>query len=252
MMHDWVHPKPLEMQPMEDFKMGTSYRSVWLLLTALFCVRLGTAQTSFDINIGFGAIQDTASSAQVDQALMPCSGANDPYGPCVSTPSLSGFMLGFGGDLMLWKKLGVGANVTLQPAQQTFVNLNSQAAYQGLNSFSLNSRMILYDFDGVYEAVHIKRFSVKLRGGLGGANLRFYQSGSEGGSVIGTSDYSQYYTSANHFQVHGGLGLQAYVWDHVFVRPEFNVYYVTNLTQQFGRDLVTEEMVWLGYSWGAR
>lgn len=228
------------------------YRCIWLLCAVLFGAGLANAQTGLDINMGFGAIQDTANSTQIDQALLPCSGPNDPYGPCVSTPSLSGFMLGFGADVMLWKRFGVGANATFQPAQQTYVNLNSQAAFQGLNSYSLNSRMTLYSFDAVYEAVHAKRFGIKLRGGLGGANLKFYQNGSTANSLIGSQNYSQYYASSNHFQVNGGLGLQGYVTEHIFVRPEFNVYYVTNLTQQFGRDLVTEEMVWVGYSWGER
>jgi Outer membrane protein beta-barrel domain len=225
---------------------------VWLLSVALFGAGFAKAQAGLDINMGFGAIQDGASSTQIDQALLPCSGANDPYGPCVSTPSLSGFMLGFGADVMLWKRFGVSANVTFQPAQQTYVNLNSQAALQGLNTFSLNSRMTLYSFDAVYEAVHAKRFGIKLRGGLGGANLKFYQNGSTSDSLIGTQNYSQYFASSNHFQVNGGVGLQGYVTEHIFVRPEVNVYYVTNLTQQFGRDLVTEEMVWVGYSWGER
>jgi len=225
---------------------------VGLLSTAIFWAGIASAQSSFDINMGLGAIQDPASSTQLNQALAPCSGPNDPNGPCISTPSLSAFMLGFGGDVMLWKRFGVGGAVTIQPAQQSYVNLNSQAASQGLSSFSLNSRMTLYDLNGVYEPVHTERFGVKLRGGFGGANLKFYQSGSTTDSLVGTQNFSQYFASSNHFQVHGGLGLQAYVMDHIFVRPEFEVYYVPNLTQQFGRNLVTEEMVWIGYSWGNR
>jgi len=228
------------------------YTYVGLPLAVLCFVGVASAQSALDVNIGFGAIQDKANPTQVDQALLPCSGPNDPYGPCASTPSLSGFMLGFGADVMLWRKFGVGAAVSLQPAQQTYLNMNSQAAFQGLNTFSLDSRMILYDFDAVYEAVHAKRLGIKLRGGIGGANLRFYQSGSAANSVLGNQNFSQYYGSSNHFQVHGGIGVQAYLTDHIFVRPEFDVHYVTNLNQQFGRNLITEELVWLGYSWGER
>lgn len=231
--------------------MRRSYKGAWLPFVAFACVRLANAQSAVDISIGFGAIQDSASSTQLDQALVPCTGPNDPNGPCMPTPALSGFMLGFGGDVMLWKKFGVGADVSVQPAQQTYLNLNSQAAFQGLNTFSLNSRMTLYDFDAVYEAYHAKRLGIKLRGGIGGANLKFYQSGSQA-SFVGSQNFSQYFASANHFQVHGGLGVQAYVTDHIFVRPEFDVHYVTNLNQQYGRNLVTEEMVWIGYSFGER
>ena len=160
-------------------------------------------------------------------------------------------MLGFGADVMLWKRFGVGGNVTLQPAQQTYADLSAQAGFQGLNSFTLNSRMTLFDLDGVFEPVHAKKIGVKLRGGIGGANLKFYQNGSAS-NVIGSQDFSQYFASSNHFQVHGGLGVQAYITDHIFVRPEFTVHYVRNLNQQFGRNLVTEELVWLGYSWGGQ
>jgi hypothetical protein len=159
-------------------------------------------------------------------------------------------MLGFGGDLMLWKKFGVGAEVSLQPAKQTYVNLNAQAASNGLNTLSLDSRMTIYDFDGILQPVSTKKIAVKIKGGIGGANLKFYQSGSASNQVIGSQNFSQYYGSSNHFQIHGGLGVQIYLTEHVFVRPEFDVHWVNNLTQQFGRNVVTQEMVWLGYSWG--
>ena len=110
--------------------------------------------------------------------------------------------------------------------------------------------MTLYDFNGIFEPVNTKKVALKLEGGIGGANLKFYESGSSS-SVLGNQNTSQYFGSANHFQVHGGVGVQIYVTDHVFIRPEFDVHYVHNLTQ-FGSNVVTSEMVWLGYSWGDR
>jgi Outer membrane protein beta-barrel domain len=234
---------------MEIFDVRRISRYLPLLLLLLCGIPFASAQSAFDFNIGFGAIQDKAASGQIDQALLPCT-VNDPYGPCISTPSLSGFMLGFGGDLMLWKKFGVGAEVSLQPAKQTYVNLNAQAASNGLNTLSLDSRMTIYDFDGILQPVSTKKIAVKIKGGIGGANLKFYQSGSASNQVIGSQNFSQYYGSSNHFQIHGGLGVQIYLTEHVFVRPEFDVHWVNNLTQQFGRNVVTQEMVWLGYSWG--
>jgi len=220
------------------------------LLFVLFCgIQLASAQSAFDLNLGFGAVQDKASSTQVDQELSPCV-VGDLYPPCVSTPALSGFTMGFGGDLMLWKKLGVGAEVAFQPAKQTYINLNASAAASGLTSESVQSRMTLFDFNGIYEPVNTKKVTLKLEGGIGGANLKFYESGSSS-SVLGSQSSSQYFGSANHFQVHGGVGVQIYLTDHVFVRPEFDVHYVRNL-MQFGSSVVTSEMVWLGYSWGDR
>ncbi len=222
------------------------------LLLALFCcMQYASAQSGFDINIGFGGIHDKANSTQIDQALLPCSGASDPYGPCVSTPALSGFMMGIGGDLMLWKKFGVGAEVAFQPAKQDYVNLNASAGSQGLTGLLLQSRVTLYDFDGIYEPVNAKKVALKLKGGIGGANIKFYETGSSTNGVIGNQNFSQYYASANHFNVHGGIGVQIYLTDHIFVRPEFDIHYVPNLTQ-FGSNVILEGMAWIGYSWGDR
>jgi hypothetical protein len=220
------------------------------LLSVLFCgLQLASAQSDFDLNIGVGAVQAKAASGQVDQNLNPCT-TGDLYGPCVSTPALSGATIGFGGDLMLTKKFGFGAEAAFQPAKQTFVNLNASAAAAGVNSLAVTSRMTLFDFNGIYQPVNTKKVAVKLEGGIGDANLKFYESASSS-SVLGSQNSSQYFGSANHFQVHGGLGVQIYINDHIYIRPEFDVHYVRNLTQ-FGSNLVTSEMVWLGYSWGDR
>jgi hypothetical protein len=215
----------------------------------LCCLQLASAQSAFDLNFGVGALQDKASSTQVDQNLNPCT-TGDLYGPCVSTPSLSGATIGFGGDLMLWKKFGIGAEVGFQPAKQTFVNLNASAAAAGVNTLAVTSRMTIFDVNGIFQPVNTKKVGLKLYGGIGDANLKFYESASSS-SVLGSQNSSQYFGSANHFQVHGGVGVQIYVTDHVFIRPEFDVHYVHNLTQ-FGSNIVTSETVWLGYSWGDR
>jgi len=220
------------------------------LLFVLFCgIQLASAQSAFDLNVGVGAVQDKAASGQVDQNLNLCT-TGDPYGPCVSTPALSGATIGVGGDLMLWKRFGIGAQVAFQPAKETYVNLNASAAANGLNSLAVTSRMTLFDVNGIFEPVKTKKVALKLEGGIGGANLKFYEAGSSS-SVLGSQSSSQYISSANHFQVHGGVGVQIYVTDHIFIRPQFDVHYVRNLTQ-FGSNLVTSEMVWLGYNWGDR
>ena len=220
------------------------------LLLVLFCgIQLASAQSAFNLNIGVGAVQDKASSSQVDQSLNTCT-TGDPYGPCVSTPALSGATIGVGGDIMLWKKFGIGAEAAFQPAKQTFVDLKASAAANGLNTLSVQSRMTLFDINGIFEPVNTKKVGVKLEGGIGGANLKFYESGSSS-SVLGSQNSSQYLSSTNHFQVHGGAGVEIYITDHIFIRPQFDVHYVRNLSQ-FGSNMVTSEMVWLGYNWGDR
>ena len=220
------------------------------LLSVLFCgVQFASAQSAFNLNLGVGAIQDKASAGQVDQTLNTCT-TGDLYGPCVSSPALSGATIGVGGDVMLWKKFGIGAEAAFQPAKQTYVNLNASAAASGLNSLAVQSRMTLFDVNGIYQPVNTKRAAFKLEGGIGGANLKFYESGSSS-SVLGNQNSSQYLASTNHFQVHGGVGVEIYLTDHIFIRPQFDVHYVRNLTQ-FGSNLVKTEMVWLGYNWGDR
>lgn len=220
-----------------------------LLFVLPCCVPLASAQTAFDLNFGVGAIHDSASSTQVDQNLNTCPNAAEAP-PCVSTPSLSGVMLGFGGDLMLKKKFGIGAEVAFQPGKETYINLNASAAEQGLTSLSVQSRMTLYDFNGVFQPISTKKVDVKIQAGIGGANLKFYEQGSSS-SALGSSNQSQYFQSANHLNVHGGVGVDVFVTDHIFVRPEFNIHYVPNLSQ-FGSSAVITGMVWVGYSWGDR
>jgi hypothetical protein len=221
------------------------------LLFVLCCsVPLASAQSQFDLNLGFGAIYDKANSTQVDQSLSTCTGATDAYPPCVSTPSLSGFMMGFGGDVMLKPKYGFGAEVAFQPAKETYVNLNASAAASGLNTLAYTSRMTLFDFNGIYQPISTKKVQLKLEGGIGGANLKFYEAGSSS-SVLGSQNISQYVQSANHFNVHGGVGVDIFVTDHIYIRPEFDIHYVPNLTQ-FGSNVVMTGMAWVGYSWGDR
>ena len=220
-----------------------------LLSVLLCCIPFASAQSAFDLNLGFGAIQDKANPNQVDQNLNICPNSAEAP-PCVSTPALSGFTMGFGGDLMLWKKFGIGGEVALQPGKQTYVNLNGSAAANGLTALSIQSRMTMFDFNGIFQPISTKKVALKLEGGVGAANLKFYEAGSSS-SVLGNQNSSQYIQSANHLNVHGGVGVEIFVTDHVFIRPQFDVHYVRNLTQ-FGSNLVKTEMVWLGYNWGDR
>ena len=227
----------------------------YFLLAAvlLACLPFAYAQSGVDIGIGFGAVQAPAASTGLDpNTLLSCTLGSNPTGSgCASTPSLSTFMLGFGGDLMLWKKFGVGAEVNVQPSKQNYVVLSPANLSQGQGQINLQSRVTLYDFNGIYQPVKTKRVGLKLEGGVGGANIKFYESGSQTTALTGSQNFSQYFGSSNHFQVHGGVGVQIYLTEHVFIRPQFDIHYVHNLFQ-FGRDAVTEETVWLGYSFGGQ
>ena len=165
-----------------------------------------------------------------------CPNSSDPN--CESLPRLNGFFLGFGGDLMLYKRFGVGFQASLQPSRETYG--------------PLSSRQTFYDVNGIYAPVTTKRVCLQLEGGIGGARTSFAytQSGCVGTAVCSTS--TEPVGSANHFDVNVGVGVQIFLTDHIFVRPAFDFHYVPGLTNQFGSDAAPEAMVWVGYSFGER
>lgn len=214
-----------------------------LFLLPAFSIPLAHAQYGFDIGVGFGAMQDKASSKNLDDSLAPCTiGSADPT--CVATGKLNGFSMGISGNVMAWKHFGVGAEVNFQPGKSTYAPFP-------LDGVTVQSRMTLFDFNGVYQPVRTKKVALQLIGGVGAANLKFYTAG-QTGAAIGASSFNTYFGSNNHFQVHGGVGVQFYLTEHVFLRPQFDIHYVPNLNQQFGSNFVTSETVWLGYTFGSQ
>jgi hypothetical protein len=213
-----------------------------LCFLALGSVQFAAAQSSFDLNIGFGSFHNSASGQGIDNINSPNAfgscmlNAGDPN--CEATPSLSGFFLGFGGDLMLKKHYGFGAEWDLTPAKQ--------------NYGPLQYRQHFIDFDGIYAPINQKKVAVKLYGGIGDAKTGFSitESGCVGTAVC-TSQTSPV-GSSNHFQIHAGAGVEVFVTDHIYIRPQFDFHYVPNFTNQWGSDVAVGGMVWVGYSWGDR
>jgi hypothetical protein len=208
----------------------------------VFGASLVNAQTSFDVNLGFGTAHDSANSGGLDNATsLSAFGACTPNSGdanCQSLPGLNGFFLGFGGDLMLYKHFGVGFEANLQPARQNYGPLQSRQAF--------------YDVNGIYAPINTKRASLQLQGGIGGArtSFSFSESGCVGTAVCTTSN--EPVGSATHFQAHVGVGVQIFLSSHIFIKPEFDYHYVPGLTNQFGSNSVPEGMVWVGYSFGER
>jgi hypothetical protein len=48
------------------------------------------------------------------------------------------------------------------------------------------------------------------------------------------------------------VGVQIFLTEHIFIKPEFDLHYVPGLTNQFGSDAVPEGMLWVGYNFGER
>jgi hypothetical protein len=215
-----------------------SLGSAVLFLGASFA----SAQTSFDVNMGFGSAHASANSGGLDNAA-----SLNPFGPCTpgsgdanceSLPNLGGFFLGFGGDLMLYKHLGVGFEASLQPARQDYG--------------PLQYRQTFYDVNAIYAPISAKRASLLLEGGIGAAHtgFSFTQSGCVGTAVCSTS--TQPVGTSSHFQTHVGVGVQVFLTEHIFIRPQFDFHYVPGFTDQFGSNAVAGGMLWVGYSFGER
>ena len=218
-----------------------------LLVLLLVCLPFAQAQSSVDFNIGFGTAHDSNLGSVDINTLNPCSNLAGEV--CGNTPNLSGFFLGFGGNLMLWKHVGIGLDVNLQPAKQNY--LTFQTASAGSFGDVLQTRVTFYDFDAIYAPYNSKRVAVQLKGGIGGASVKFYENFTQSSTVLGNTNSNQYAGSANHFQVNAALGVQLYLSDHFFIRPEGGIHYVHNFAQ-FGSNTVPYAMVWLGYSIGDR
>jgi len=227
------------------------YLPIFVLPLAFF--PLAHAQSGVDFAVGFGAAQDTAAKTGLDpNSLLSCQLGSNPSGAgCAATPSLNSFMMGVSGDLMFWKHFGIGAEVSFQPAKQNYVTLVPAGTQAGLGQITLQERTTLYDFNGIYQPVKTEKVALKLYGGIGGANLKFYETGSQTTGITGTQNFSQFFGSANHFNVHGGAAVQIYIKGKLFLRPEFDIHYIPNLTQ-YGHNYITQEMVWLGYTLGSQ
>jgi hypothetical protein len=212
-----------------------------LLSLLPFCVPLASAQSSVDFMLGFGTAFDSSNGGCIDSATFVgyTSASLDPTpSTCLSNGKLGGFFLGIGGDVMLHKSFGIGAEVNVQPGKSNYGPLQYRESF--------------YDFNGIFAPVNTKRVTLELQGGIGAARTSFSinESGCVGTAVC-TSEVEPVGNST-HFQVHVGAGVSLFVTDHIFIRPQFDFHYVPGLTNQFNSNAVPEATVWVGYNFGDR
>lgn len=213
-----------------------------ILSLALLCVPFASAQSSVDFMLGFGTAHDKSNGGGIDSAASAnaygsCTpGVGDTF--CQTNPALKGFFLGFGGDVMLWKRFGIGAAADVMPAKSSYGPLDYRQAF--------------YDVNGIFRPVSSKRVVLQLEGGIGAAHTGFTinQSGCVGTAVCSSSTIPV--GTSNHFDIHAGVGVQLYLTEHIFLRPQFDLHYAPGLTDQFGSNVVPAGMVWLGYTFGDR
>jgi hypothetical protein len=210
------------------------------LILLLGSVPLLRAQGSFDVALGFGSVHDKATgmglyNLQSPLAFTPCTPSTAGT-TCEATPSLGGVFMGFEGDGMLNKHIGIGADITFQPTKSDYG--------------PMQYRQLFYTFNGIYAPINRKRLQLRLEGGIGGAHSGFSYTQT---ACVGTAVCQTQATpigASSHFQIHVGAGVQFYVKPHIFIRPQIDFRYVPGFTNQFGSDQVIGGTVWVGYNFG--
>ena len=201
-------------------------RKLTAIVFLCFCVLFLTQGTAHaqQIDVAFGADTLTAPSA---------SSATGDHFPQSLT---GGFYPTIGGDVLFWHHLGVGGEVSWR---------GSRGYFQGLASQPF--RPVLYDFDAVYAPPLTSKIQLQLSAGVGAESIRFYQNFISCNYLSGSCTN---YVSSNHFLGHFGAGLKFYVWGHVFVRPEIDLYMVRN-NLEFSSARATRVGVAIGYTLGS-
>jgi hypothetical protein len=166
---------------------------------------------------------------------------DDLTGFCEPGPTMGGVFGVFGVDFMFRPHFGVNGEYAFRFAQANY-----------LPAAQLKYRPGFYDFNAVYEPISGQRIVPVVYGGIGGARIALYQSQSVSVTGITTNFSYPAGLNANHFQLHGGLGVKLYVKPALFIKPQFDIHYVTHLTDQFGRNWVPEYTVSVGYTFGER
>ena len=213
-------------------------RYLSLVCLAPLCMSIASAQNAIDVNVGFGGAWDSANKSGIDSNTGNSCTPGSSGSTCQSLSALSGFFLGFGGDVMVKDKLGVGVNFMIQPAQQ--------------NYGPLQDRQSFYDFNAIYRPIQTKKAALNIEGGIGGARTSFsYTQTSCVGTAVCSTQASPVGT-ASHFQEHIGVGVQIFVTEHFYIRPQFDIHIVNGLTDQFGSNFVPSAMVWVGYNLGSK
>lgn len=181
---------------------------------------------------GMGSAWDSAGTTPG----CPSQQIVDPFtGGCAPSQSMGGVFGVIGADFMIKPHIGFNGEYSFRFAQANY-----------LPAEGLNVRPNFYDFNLVYQpSAGDKRVVPVIEGGIGGAKLSFYLS--QQSSIF---NQSQYFISSNHFLVHGAVGVKLYVKSDIFIKPQFDIRYVNNLTDQYGRNLVPEFTISIGYTFG--
>ena len=223
----------------------------FLILLLLTSVKQASAQGA-SVYFGVGSAWDTAGTG-INTGVTPPSPCPSGYlydnlnipPACEPGPVIGGAFGVFGLDYMFSPHFGVNGEYAFRFRQAPY-----------LPDVGLNMRPEFYDFNAIWEPIsgseNEKRIVPVLEGGIGGARLALYIAQNCSITGINCSSSSPAGFNANHFQVHAAAGVKLYVKGGLFIKPQVDFHYVTNLTQQFGRDSVPQATISVGYTFGQR
>jgi hypothetical protein len=212
------------------FIVSKRFSSISLLAFAFYMGSTFASAQNVDVFFGAGTALNTSANTSFDTF-----GTGIPF----TSPKLGGAFGKVGGDFMLTKHFGVGAETDFRFAQDDYLGLKT--------------RPIFYDFNGIYMPTlgRFSRIVPEFQAGLGGAKMNFSYSATSCDPIGGCSTSTSVVESSSHFQVHMAAGLRFYATRHLFVRPQVDLRYVPNFFQ-YGRNWVPEYSGSLGWSFGER
>jgi hypothetical protein len=204
-----------------------SIRNILVLFLLLFAGVTSASAQSVGFSFGLGTATNSANGQPLDS-----------FGDV--GPKLGGVFATFAGDYMFRPSLGFGAEYSFRASQGNYAP-----------QVGVNYRPIFYDFNAIWHPVTTStRVVPEFQGGLGGADLKFYESQTECAIVGVCTTLNQYIASSNHFQLHFSGGVRLYVKPSIYIRPQVDVHWVNNF-QEFGSSWVPEYSVAIGYSFGS-
>lgn len=215
-------------------------RTVPLLCALVLVSAAGAHAQRISAYFGLGSAKDRAGTTSNGTNTCPTGQLFDGL-ICEPGPTIGGLFGTFGVDVRFKRHLGINAEYAFHFKQVPFLPLDS-----------LNMRPAFYDVNVMWMRVAGNRIAPLLEGGAGGARLGLRSTSTT--PITGITNLSSFPAGSrpNHAQLHFGAGLKFYVKGNIFVKPQFDLHYVFNFTDQFGRNLVPQYSGSVGYTFGGR
>ncbi len=189
-------------------------------LSITVLVAAGAQAQQIDIGLGVGTVTAPSSSNPATNHQPQTVGG--------------GTFLGFSGDFFVHRNFGIQGEINWRATQNV---------YEGYQPF----RPVFWDFNGMWAPHLAKNVRAEVLAGIGTESVRFYNNNYNCNYFTGCTTYN----SENHFMSHFGVGLRYYFWNDAFVRPEANLYLITN-NNDFTSNYASRYGVTIGYSFGRR